>query len=111
MHCQLVCGSPEEMSHNILANADRILSILLASVFSNLFCFAITSSAVIQLLALTSGLLPVLRRAGTAARTVAETSRLTAAVSFPEELLHFGRSTLHATETSQDYFWRSSSDS
>ena len=69
---------------------------------TNLFCFAITSSAVIQLLALTSGLLPVLRRAGTAARTVAETSRLTAAVSFPEELLHFGRSTLHATETSQE---------
>ena len=54
----MVCGSPEEMSHNILANADRILSILLASVFSNLFCFAITSSAVIQLLALTSVMLP-----------------------------------------------------
>ena len=82
MHCQLVCGSPEEMSHNILANADRILSILLASVFSNLFCFAITSSAVIQLLAL--GLW---------------SSWLG---SFPEELLHFGSSTLHPTETSQN---------
>ena len=78
------------MSHNILANADRILSILLASVFSNLFCFASRSSAVIQLLALTSVLLPVLPV------LLPELLRL----SFLEELLHLRCVTLRPAETS-----------